>query len=187
LQHIDYIEWSHDYAVEQGYDEAPARGFLFGNWNYFSRKAADLLERAGYALEWSDEWTTCSNCNKALRTSPDSYDWQPAYTQDDSGIYCFECTDWQQYLESLEDNPHTACFARCNPAEYGYVRLSEPGEYENGYHSGQNDNPQQILTDLHKQGKRHIIFRIPEKSQFYISFEVGQRTPEHAKDEGGAE
>src|SRR5262249_8844341 len=138
-------------------------------------------------LEWSDEWTTCSNCNKALRTSPDSYDWQPAYTHDDSGIYCFECTDWQQYLESLKDNPNSACFARCNPAAYGYVRLSDAGQYESGFHTGQNDNPQQILADLHKQGKRHIIFRIPETSQFYIRFEVWQRREEHTEHEGGAE
>src|SRR4051812_18753686 len=38
---------------EPGYTQ-PARGFLFANWNRFPRNFDRLLERMGYAIEWSD-------------------------------------------------------------------------------------------------------------------------------------
>src|SRR5678816_1797897 len=40
------------------------------------KRLSDLAEKAGYAVEWSDEWSTCDDCGKAVRTSPDSYGWK---------------------------------------------------------------------------------------------------------------
>ncbi len=171
---IECLGWSEDYA-EPGYT-AGERGVLTADWNYFHRDITDLLERAGFECEWSDEWTTCDDCGKLVRTSGDCYDWQPAYiTQNDCATICLNCVDWAEYLESIEDNPRTACMRRCNPAKYGYVQISESGEYENGWHPGQTDNPKEIFAKLQAEGEEHLVFRISETSQFYIRFEVWQR------------
>lgn len=76
---IDNLGWADGYA-EPGYqNEQPKRGVLFANWNVFPRGLDTILERAGYAVEWSDEWSTCDDCNKAVRTQPNGYDWKPEY------------------------------------------------------------------------------------------------------------
>lgn len=71
--------------VEPGYEQ-PKRGILFANWNRLPRNLDRILERAGYAVEWSDEWTTCEDCDRAFRTQPDGYCWEPA------GDYCEQCS-----------------------------------------------------------------------------------------------
>lgn len=171
---IECLGWSHTYA-EPGYD-APSKGVLFANWNYFPSDIDTLLEHYGYAIEWSDEWSTCSNCNAAFRVSGDSYHWLPAYVEQDSELLCLDCVDWPDYLESIEDCPRKAAMREVNPADHGYTLLSEPSQYENGFYPGQNDNPAAILKQLHAEGKRNILFRISGKGQFDLSFEVWQRS-----------
>lgn len=171
---IENLGFAAKYATGEGMDD-PKRGILFGNWNEFSRRAVDLLERAGYAIEWEDEWTTCADCGAALRTSPDSYGWQPQYIETDDGYVCFDCADFEEYLESIEDNPRKCCFRDVNPEEYGYTRISEPGEFESGWHPGQNDDPAEILERLHATGHQRIVFRVSGTGQFDISFETWER------------
>lgn len=173
---IENLGWSPDYA-EPGYTAGP-RGVLTANWNYFTRDITDILERAGFSCEWSDEWTTCDDCGKLVRTSPDSYGYQPSYVMmNDCETICHNCVDWSDYLESIEDDSDKAVMRDCNPADYGYVRLSEPGEYENGFHPSQNDSPAKILKQLNADGFKHVVFRVPETSQFYITFEVWVKAP----------
>ena len=81
---IDNMGYAPGYA-ERGYEQ-PKRGVLLANWNRFPRDFDRVLERAGYAVEWRDEWTTCDDCGKAFRTQPDSYVWTP------SGEYCERCS-----------------------------------------------------------------------------------------------
>lgn len=176
-EHIDYIQWVPEYAKAEGMDN-PKRGILLGNWNEFSGRATDLLEKAGYDIQWEDEWTTCSNCGRLLQTSPDSYGWQPNYIMTDCEILCFECADIPEYLRSIEDNPDHCCFRVIDPEEYGYVRISEPFEFENGWHHGQNDNPHEILKRLHEEGHGRVLFRAPYTGQFDISFETWEAGPD---------
>lgn len=96
---IENMGYASAYA-ESGYD-TPKRGILFANWNRFPRGFDSVLERAGYAVEWSDEWTTCEDCGKAYRTSPDSYGWTPA----------------GQYREDLSAELCNACYADAKPAD----------------------------------------------------------------------
>ena len=86
---IDNLGWAPKYA-ESGYDQ-PKVGVLTANWNVFPGELPDVLERAGYSIEWSDEWTTCGDCGGALRTSPDCFDWEPSYTEVEGDILCLEC------------------------------------------------------------------------------------------------
>lgn len=86
---VENIQYSHEYA-EPGYSN-PSKGILFADWNDVSQRVQDILERAGFAIEWQDEWSTCSDCNKAIRTQPNCWDWRPAYTVGDGEILCSEC------------------------------------------------------------------------------------------------
>lgn len=89
---IENMGYAEGYA-EPGYTQ-PAKGVLMANWNCLPRDLDRLLERAGYAIEWSDEWTVCEDCNKALRTEPNGYDWRPAYTiVDECAIVCTACAE----------------------------------------------------------------------------------------------
>lgn len=172
-QELDCIGFANGYA-EPGYQDTD-KGVLFANWNCFSKRVVDVLESAGYAIEWQDEWSTCGQCYKAVRTSADCYQWQPYYVECDGEIDCLDCVDWQSVLEGYEDNPRKAVFNACNPADYGYRLISGEDEYESGFHAGQDDNPKEILARLNAQGKHGIVFRIGETSQFYIRFEVWQK------------
>ena len=86
---VENMNFAPDYA-EPGYHK-PKQGILFADWNCFPTNLDTILERLGFAVEWSDEWSTCNNCNKAFRTSPDSYCWKPAYKEIDGDILCLDC------------------------------------------------------------------------------------------------
>ncbi len=171
LRQLEYIESANGYA-EPGYAD-PEKCVLFGNWNHFSHKAYDLCEQAGYALEWSDEWSTCGDCGKAVRTSPDSYGWQASYVLlNECEIVCVNCIDWSDYLSSIEDDAHKAVRSSCDPSQFGYRLASSAGEFENGFHPGQNDKPADILKRLHAAGHNRIVFRISGVGQFDVEFEA---------------
>jgi hypothetical protein len=176
LQHLDNLGWAPGYA-EPGYSD-PKKAVLFFNWNEVGRRTFDLLEQYGFECEWEDEWTTCGGCGKALRTSPDSYSWQPSYFELNGELTCIECTDIEAYLETLENNPRRAVNDHINPADYGYIKLE--GDFENGWHPGQNDDPKEIFKRLQAAGHKRLLFNIDSVSQFYITFEVYEKIESEA-------
>jgi hypothetical protein len=100
LSEIENMGYAAEYA-ERGYSN-PSKGILFANWNYFSNDVFRLLESYGFECEWSDEWSTCSDCGKAFRTSPDSYGWQPSYFwASDCEMVCVDCLNVEEYLLNL--------------------------------------------------------------------------------------
>jgi hypothetical protein len=171
---LDSITWSHEYA-EPGYTN-PAKGILFGDWNYFSNDVHRLLEQYGYELEWEDEWSTCSDCGKALRTSPDSYGWQPSYfIMHECELLCKDCCPMEEYLEGLEDNPRQALNDHIDPSDYGYVKLE--GDFENGFY-GRSDNPTAIYKRLHDAGHKRLLFNIDGVGQFDTTFSIWEKVTE---------
>ena len=173
---FDDVSWAPHY-VEPGYDN-PKREVLFANWNNWPTRLTDILETVGYACEWEDEWTTCDYCGGAARMAPNSYDWQASILVTDGDEICRDCMDWEDECQRREDDSNRAVPSYVNPSEHGYVRLSDPREFENGFHPGQNDKPENILQALHAQGKRGILFRISGKGQFDVSFETWIREDE---------
>ena len=77
LQDEHNAEFASKYG-EPGYQD-PEKGILLANWNNVPSNMQKWLENAGYSLEWSDEWTVDYNNDKAYRTSPDSYSWEPQW------------------------------------------------------------------------------------------------------------
>ncbi|MBU6231796.1 hypothetical protein KGP36_03940 [Patescibacteria group bacterium] len=86
---VDNLGFAPGYA-EPGYAK-PKRGVLFANWNVFPDKLQGILERMGYECEWSDEWALCDECEKAVRTEPSGYFWEPAFKEKEGSIVCREC------------------------------------------------------------------------------------------------
>ncbi len=179
-------------CVEPGYDDKPV---ALADWNDVTRhdpfshenfpyrtvdntppRLAKLFEKLGYAVEWSDEWYTCEGCYKAVRCSPDSYSWKP-YFWGDSGILCGDCVkdDPADYLESLSGNPQQCMQLDIDLAEHGYKLHS--GDYEVGWHPGQNADPTTIAERLHAEGVEDFIFVLDSKGQFDIGFSVWAKLP----------
>lgn len=97
---VDNLGYAQAYA-EPGYT-TPTNGIVFADWNKFPRDFYKVLERAGYAVEWSDEWATC-DCGKAFRTSGDSYYWTPAYREVEGEILCLKCAKDAEPAENEEE------------------------------------------------------------------------------------
>lgn len=161
-----------EYA-EPGY-EAKRGIIFFADWNR-NKRLQTVLERLGYDTEWSDEWTFCADCDRALRDMPTSYMWERyaikmlgntvcvdcAKTQMDDVFFLYENNPWQwswQWLPSYFDL-----------AEYGYVMVV--GGLENGFHPGQTDNP---ISEYRKHRRQwdSLIVQITGTSQFYVTFSL---------------
>ena len=168
-----YFEYAHG-CNEPGYDDKPV---LLANWNHVPPHVFDKLESLGYSCEWSDEWATCCECGKAVRTSPNSYDWQPSYIiMHECELLCLECADPVEYYESIENTPGKAAsneFAYKYPIEnYGYTQVNDDA-YTNGLYPGHNDDPKKILSDLLSNDPTgRYIFALDYTSQFEIGFSV---------------
>jgi hypothetical protein len=160
-------------CVEPGYDDKPV---ILANWNNVDGKLYDSLENHGFSCEWEDEWITCDNCYKAFRSSPDSYGWEMYGYIGDGFATCGDCIEWEDYLESLENQPRKAvtCTLFAGHEEEITSRYTlVKGEYESGLHPGQNDNPASILESLLKNDPNgRYLFVIDGQGQFDIEFSV---------------
>ena len=104
--------------------------------------------------EWgfSDEYDTCSECLKAIKTSPDRYGWQTDFwlPNDGSDIVCGKCVrdGWQEeYLEDMTNNPRKYVNEDLVDLEkHGFFKLDF--EFQNGLHIGQNDSPKRVLRAI---------------------------------------
>lgn len=174
-----YIEgFANDY-VEPGYSlEGNKEIIIFGNWNHDYKECYGISDEDWEWLEehaefqWLDEWTTCCECYRAIRTSPDCSVWTPSYWVGDGFILCHECVeeDPTEYLEYLSGNPDNAVTFDIDLKEHGYVRLIE--DMEHGFHYGQDAHPKVVAKSLRSYGVSDFIFSIDSASQFDTSFSV---------------
>lgn len=177
------FSWAPAYA-EPGYTD-PEKGIVFGDWNPvcgFSKmkaeqardpvaKLARVLEANGFELEWEDEWATCSECGKAVRTSGDCYGWTSYFRLiNECELVCLDCLDVVEYLESIEDNPQQACAPEHNPEEHGYVKFN--GDFESGWHLHQTDDPKKTLRLMHERGMQRVVFKIASTGQFDVRWQA---------------
>lgn len=191
--------------VVKGYAE-PGYGGLdpdnaiiaLGNWNEITRwdrdtqrsitiskipcKVAKLIEKSGADIEWEDEWTTCDECMKLVRTNADCYSWKRSYVEnDDGGTLCFDCQleDVEGYLESLEGNPDTCATLEVDPTDHGYVLVLD--RLEHGFHRGMDADPKVIAKTLERHGIERFLFKLDESSQFYSTFSMYVHEDEKGK------
>ncbi len=166
-KHVKYQDLDYCLAYgEPGYSD-PERGILFANWNDVPQRIQDVLENNGFALEWSDEWIIDHDAGKAYRSSPDSYSWTPSYVlTEDCEIIGEADYDTDLYIEYLlNDTNRCATFRSFNPADHGFVKFN--GEYESGFHPGQNDDPDKVAKQIEDKYPDHdYLFTINGVGQF---------------------
>lgn len=183
---------------------------IVDNWNFIrelnewlnDNYSKELYEETGYELpkdisdkryftEWldylthemwgfADEYSVCDCCNKAFKTSPDSYSWVADYWVGDGFIFCGDCVreneDYsREYLESLENNPHAANTILLDDQikEAGYKRIIPECEY--GWY-GKQDDPEAILDGVMRNNKDgRYLFSITRCGQFFINFDMWEK------------
>ena len=177
------ITTANEYA-EPGYDAPDSGVIAFANWNPDSfattatkeqrtmRRLGDILEKLGVECEWSDQWSTCDCCGKAVRTSPDSYGWKRSFWLDDCEIVCMQCVldDPAAYLDAAENNPEFAVTFDLDLAEYGYNLLE--GNFQRGLHHGQAASPHVIAKELRELDVTRFLFVLDDTGQFDETFSV---------------
>lgn len=107
---------------------------------------------------FNDEYDTCKRCSALIRTSPDSYSWQPDFHFfEGEGNICHDCIRGNDELEAWYVEDHTNTNRLINlyvvdPTDkLGWVELEEL-DYENGLHPGQRDDPEAIIEALNEHG-----------------------------------
>lgn len=158
-------------CAEPRYDDKPV---ALANWNNIPEKVYKALEFMGYSCEWEDEWISCSDCYKSVRSSPDSYGWQRYWAWvSDCEIQCGDCIKENpaEYLKTLENNPKVCDTLYLDLEELGYELMED--DFENGFYPGQTDDPQKILDKyLEKYPEGKFIFRLDGTGQFDIEFSI---------------
>lgn len=173
---IENATYAPGYA-EPGYSD-PARGVVFADWNCLPRELDRILERAGYEIQWPDEWSTCDDCQKAVRTSPDSYSWRRSfYMPDDCTIVCETCAreDLDQYEEYLINNSDVADTFDIDWTSRGWTKFN-PERYESGFHCGQDDQPSAIAETV--PAGFDYLFALTTAQQFDMYFDCYIRAAE---------
>ena len=147
---------------------------LFADWNKPLLAAfCDLTELVGGSIEWSDEWETCSDCEGAVRHSPDCYQWKKYSVMIGDETVCGNCLleDPEAYLLAVAGKAdHAITIDGINPEDHGYAIVnSEPFEY--GLYGGQSSSPIAIFNCLKTKGlDKTAVFKIVETSQFCVTF-----------------
>lgn len=197
---------ANDYA-EPGYSlDCDKVGILLADWNDISKKVQHALS-VKFELEWDDEWVTCYDCGRALRQSPDSYHWQASYIIQRGDFVCLDCMDIEDLIgfdaaDNMDDcyiDNHRIALTwpiykhiggDSGLAEYGWIMYDDksrpyfPGEYENGFHPGQDANPEAILKEIkHKYPGCEVLFAMTDQGQFDVTFKAFYRLPLSDNDE----
>lgn len=145
-------------------------------------RLGNALEWIGIELEWSDEWTTCSECFRLVRIQADSYSWTPSYlVVNECEIICHECAkeDIGAYVgEYVNDADKAITWIDSRElSAAGWTQWEErnPHTYENGWHPGQTDDPHAILADIQRWTDVDVVFLIDSVGQFDMRFSAWTR------------
>jgi len=134
----------------------------------------DALHEVLGEFVFSDEYDVCSQCYQVVRTSPDSYSWQPNYIITDEGVTHVDCIDEDDLTDYLETHKGSVIPEVLLQKIHGLSTVpiaSEDGdvfEYSNGFHPGQNDDPEIITRALNQAGI--LVWYEYDPSQFYVDF-----------------
>jgi len=176
--------------AEPEYDDPESGIIATGNWNDKDRyvngkrrvvdntpsRVGDLLQKLGVEIEWDDEWTTCDECGKLVRTTGNSYCWQKSYVDFGCGDICDVCLLHddlllEEYLQSIEGEHGKCCTLQSVDLEDAGYRLIEDG-FEHGLHYGQDASPEKIADILRDRGVDRFLFSLDSVGQFDANFSV---------------
>lgn len=140
------------------------------------------LEEQGVQFEWYDEWIVEHETGKAYRTTGDCYAWMPSYTIDDGGEILTPDSDLNAWLEWAANDAARCLLSRvwssADLIRAGFERYN--GQYESGWHPGQDDDPQAITATIHAErgDDVDIVFLLDSTGQFDVAFSAYYRGAE---------
>ena len=161
-----------DWNEQDRYDATTGRRLPIRGGKLIER-LGEFFERIGVQCEWSDEWSICGDCYRAIRTEPDSHGYRPQYWVGDGDIFCHWCLadNPGSYLDSLLDSENECCeIAQLDPAEHGYVIIGETRETYAPLFDGEK---QKVLDALKMLGVNWIVKAIHTGSE--ITWSVWQK------------
>jgi hypothetical protein len=188
-----YIIQSPHYS-EPGYEAEST--ILFANWNSEGKwnqetreyekisnlmpLLCELAEKVGFAIEWSDEWAMCDDCQGAFRISGDSYSWTMyGYVSDGGDVTCGTCVteDPTDYFAAIAgDHRKAITIHGVDPMQHGYARIADTDGlaivFEHGMFGGQDASPEAIAITLKSAGIEDFLFSIDSTGQFDLRFSV---------------
>lgn len=190
----DTLEFAGSYG-EPGYSSAlsPERLIVLGNhWCKCDRQdmhtidkhyphAFQALEDSGVEFEWYDEWTIDYENDKAYRSSPDSYSWQPSFVySDDGGIITPDddidvWIDWA--LNNVSNVIPSVIYSGSDLEDAGFEKFNAY-PFQNGFHEGMDETPEKAVEKLYAEQGNDVefVFSFQENSQFYIGFDLYYRS-----------
>lgn len=141
------------------------------------KKLTGKLEKIkGVSLEWSDEWTTCYKCLRAVRTCPDGYGWVANFAVlEDDYSYCADCLRENESLvddliQEIKNKPRRAVAKdwKLDLEKHGFIQI--PGDFlETGFHEHQNDDPEVVVKFLNGKGY-DVLFSVEGTGQFDVTW-----------------
>lgn len=141
----------------------------------------DLLDLEELAeVGFNDEYTMCDNCHGLVHTQPDCYGWTPDHWFDEANSECL-CGDCvrtgfaEDYIEDLARKAAKGQAAGCHlldPSDYGFELVAVG--LEHGMHSGQADDPRELVRWAVDEAGLDITFSL-RPGQFDVAFDVWMR------------
>lgn len=131
---------------------------------------SDIIE-----FGFEDEYSTCDECGKVIKTSISYYGDKPRYAiLNKCEILCGDCIAGnyeEEYINERINNEknaiNTAIISEDRLEELGWKKMKT--SFENGLHKGQDDKPSDALK---KFGKHRDVLFTYETGQFDINFWV---------------
>ena len=192
LNRLEEIQLHFSGYSEPGYDVGKSGIVATSNWNNVDKyvpacdgstwgsrvdvsnlpsRICEIFEKMGIEVEWSDEWITCADCGKLVRTQGDSYCWQASFVEVCGEVQCHECvkSDPEEHLTRLEGDYRKAnTISDIDPSDYGYVKVEE---CEAGWHNS-HDNPKDVARKVEREGVERYLFNIDSVEQFRTMFSL---------------
>jgi hypothetical protein len=171
--------WEHDCEIGQydGEDFVIAPCYSYVEKTKFFEGIVRVATGGRDNWGFADEYTLCSECGRnVIRTSPDSYCWQPDYWLGDGFIMCKECAqrNADDYIEAMTQHGgsvHAVNTDIADPADYGFKLVVEKCEY--GLHEHMNDDPRAVAKWA-KENDLCVAFII-SNSQFDTEWDAWMR------------
>jgi len=134
----------------------------------------DRLAAQGVQFEWCDEWIVDHENDKAYRTEPDSYSWQPSYVMTEDCELLTPDDDIDSWIEWAANDTGrcipSAVYTGSDVEAAGFTKHN--GQFENGWHPGQSDDPATIdaaIRGLYGDDI-DVVFALDSTGQFDIAF-----------------
>ena len=121
---------------------------------------------------FSDEYSTCIECNCAIRIHPDSCEWTAPLFVEGEGVVCDECADSGRWDDHVLDEYKNCAKTVPECIDLGRLNLVqvEGRSFQNGVHEGMTDDPNDVIQLLNENDIDCWFVASP--SQFYVEFNV---------------